>query len=177
MGRAHISLATLYSKNTIQFLFPSLPDRRTATSDTLRHRVNAMPAAKNTQAQAHCTLCSAKVWKSFIVAHTLGRSSPLAILPISWSCSLCRSVMVVGMSSRRSNILTPATKFLAADMLRLRNASSRNHRSIAFASGKSVAHPRIAPRNSCMYFLDGLASTPLMAMPCALCPTPLLWRA
>ena len=32
---------------------------------------------------ARCTLCSAKVWKSAIVAHTLGLSSALAIFPIA----------------------------------------------------------------------------------------------
>ena len=73
--------------------------------------------------------------------------------------------MVAGMSCRRSNILTPATEFLVADVPRLRNASSPNRRSIALASGRSVAHTRIAPRTSCMYVLDEVASTPLMAMP------------
>ena len=37
------------------------PPSRAATSDTLRHRVNAMRTAKNTLAQARCTLCSARV--------------------------------------------------------------------------------------------------------------------
>ena len=117
-----------------------------------------MPTTKNTLAQAQCTLCFARVWKSAIVAHNRG----LAILPIAWSCSLCRSLMVAGMSSGRSNILTPATRSVAADIPRLRNASSPNRHSI---SGRSVAQPHMAPRASCMCVLDELASTPLMAMP------------
>ena len=124
-----------------------------------------MPTAKNTLAHAQCTLCSARVWKSAIVARPLGLSSALAILPIAWSCSLCRWVTVAGMSSRRSKSLIPATRFLAPDIPCLRSASYPNRLSIALASGMSVAHPRMAPRTSCMYVLHELASTPLVAMP------------
>ena len=73
--------------------------------------------------------------------------------------------MVAGMSSRRSKIRTPATRFLAAEIPRLRSASSLNRLSIALASGMSVVHPRKAPRTSYMYVSDELASTPLIAMP------------
>ena len=73
--------------------------------------------------------------------------------------------MVAGMSSTRYKIQTPATIFLAADIPRLRSACSPNRRSIALASGTSVAHPHMAPRTFYIYVLDELASTPLMAMP------------
>ena len=73
--------------------------------------------------------------------------------------------MVAGMSCRRSNILMATTRFLAADTPLLRIASSPKRRSTACASGTSVAYPRSAPRTSCMYVLDKLASTPLMAIP------------
>ena len=73
--------------------------------------------------------------------------------------------MVASMSCKGSNILMPATMSLAADIPLLRSASSPKRRSMAWASGRSVAHPRSAPRTSYMYVLDELASTPLMAIP------------
>ena len=73
--------------------------------------------------------------------------------------------MVDGMSCRHSKIRTPATIFLAADIPLFRKASSPKRRSIASASASSVAHPQSAPRTSCMYVLEELASTPRMAIP------------
>ena len=72
--------------------------------------------------------------------------------------------MVARMSCKRSNIPMPATRFLAADTPLLRSANSPKRRSMACASVTLVAHPQSAPRTCCMYVLDELASTPLMAI-------------
>ena len=72
--------------------------------------------------------------------------------------------MLARMSSKRSNILTPTTRFLSADIPRLRNASSPNRGFDCLGKRQVYGALSYGSRTSCMYVLDELASTPPMAM-------------